>query len=359
MIDNGTYTVSVVDAGGSPRIMELPHPLSITVTWVRDDTGTLSAEFPVETINSFDQIRTVRHEIVLHRNGARIWEGPITLLGFSRETLQVEASDVSWFLRKRALEGGIDARKVPERVPGLMKKMILDHFPPGGDMRKIGQFLTVYETLEDPRTAAQHIAYSKTLFDVLDQYAWTGGIDYVVQGRRIIIYDTHLRIAVLPKFSDSDFKQALTVTEYGNQLRTRSINSNNSDSFGIATADPTWVNYYGKIDRVGNTTEEGGDDTETSDEILEERAERTLHDGAPSPIEINIPDNVGLVKTAPVEFHDLVPGAWMPIESTSTPRKIQQWQRIDKVTVNVSAGGGESISLILSQAPSTFRDMSE
>lgn len=357
MIDDGNYSLSVVDAGGSPRLMDLPNPLALSITWVRDDTGTLSATIPVPKDNSFSEIRSVRHEIVVHRNGARVWEGPITLVGFGTETLQIEASDISWFLHRRALEYEIDVRSHPVFVPGLMKTMLLAHFPVG-DMRNIGKFLTVYETNEDPRTAAQHTAYSKTVFDVLDQYAWTGGIDYTVQGRRIVINDTHLRLSVLPKFSDADFKQALTVTEYGNQLKTRSISSNNGNSYGIAVADPKWLEYYGKIDVVGNSVEEGGDDDtqEETDQVLEERAQRTLYDGAPAPIQINIPDNIGLVKTAPVQFADLVPGAWIPVESLATPRKMQQWQRIDKVTVTATADQGESISLVLSQAPSTFRD---
>lgn len=358
MLGQGDYQVVVYDRGGVTPLGAFDALSQLTLRWVRDDMGQATVVVPVAqgSVQSkfLNSLRSVRHELVVFRNGVRVWEGPITRINYSPDFVIINASDVCWYLSRRALQQTYDWSTDTRSAVDAVFDLLRDHYPVEGDPYNIGQYLLSVPTAEDARTAAVHYEFSKSVFEVLDTYAARGGLDYVVRGRRIVVADTNTRLMVLPKMSDQDFSGTIQVVEYGSQLATQWYVANNQGEYGSARADVQWVDYYGEIDKITNLEIEEGE-TSPSEAAMTSQAERALSSAYPAPLDLLVPANVRVLPETPVEFTDLMPGAWVPIESYSTPRKLKQWQRIDAVTVNWS-DSNDDVNVSMSAAPTNFVD---
>ena len=360
MLGQGDYQVVVYDRGGVTPLGAFDAVSQLVLRWVRDDMGQATVVVPVAqgSVQSefLNTLRAVRHELVVFRNGVRVWEGPITRINYTPDLVTVTAADVCWYLSRRALQRtydwSADTRSAVDAVFGVLR----DHYPVEGDPYNIGQYLLTVPTDEDARTAAVHYEFSKSVFELLDGYAARGGLDYVVRGRRIVVADTNTRLMVLPKMSDQDFSGTIQVVEYGNELATQWYVANNEGEYGSAQADTQWLDYYGEIDKITNLETEEGERV-PSIAAMTSQAERAVSSAYPAPLDLLVPANVRVLPETPVEFTDLMPGAWVPIESYSTPRKLVQWQKIDAVTVNWS-DSTDDVNVTMQAAPVRFVDPS-
>lgn len=354
MIGSDSYQFVVCDQGGSPQIFHIEGIVTATINRPRDDIGTLSMVISAPTPNccaNLAEARTVRYEMVVLRNGDRIFEGPITRLSFGKDTIEIDAADVVWYLSRTGLATTLDYTGKSVNAIDILYTTLKNHFPEATDRFNIGKYVTKINCADDARTAAKHPTYSKTLFELLDNYAENGGIDYTVIGRQIIIFDVHCKAHVLQKFGDSDFNASLRVVEYGSQLRTRSIVTRNDGVYTPKVAPDEWVDFYGQIDNVISSIDESAEDAAVVAVSMESQAEHDLSSGYPAPIEVLVPQNAALMPCAPVEYADLVPGAWLPVESDLTCRRVMQWMRLDAVRTTLDENG-EKVFVSLSQAPS-------
>jgi len=362
MLGYGTYDVMVVDRGGITRIGQITGEFRIKFTWERDNIGMCNITVTKPNLaccQLLAGIRSVRHEIVVYRNGYRVWEGPITRMGYFADFVEIEARDVAWYLSRRAMSIPMNFTGISKNAVDAVYEVIEHHYPAVGDMFNIGAYLKKYNSVDDARTAAKHDAYSKTLYEFLDKYVDDGGLDFIVRGRSIIIYDTHTRLSVLPKLSDNDFNDSLGVVEYGSELNTRVFTTNNEAGVGVANAPAEWMDYYGPIERVVTNSDEGSDDSAEEAAVakvaLDDQAERSLNRGYPAPVDILVPANISIKPTSPIEFHELMPGSWVPVEATRVCRPLQQWHRLDSVTTTLTSDG-EVIELDLIQAPAHWSE---
>lgn len=349
MLGEGSYEFVIADRGGLGRLGVIDRFESAVITRPKDDTGTLRMNiFPkaADCRSLLADARCVRNELVVYRDGVRFWEGPITRIAYYRDRVEMDASDVSWYLSRTALRENVDFTGVSVNAVDFLYNIIRRHFP-DPDVFNIGAFVAKVNSTDDARTAANFPAYSRTLFELLDKYAEDGGIDYIVNGRMILIYDTHCRAHVLPRLSESDFQSDLGVVEYGTELATRTISSNSAGSYSTATAPAEWIDYYGNIDKVITSTQEAGSAAVTA---LQSQAERELYAGYPAPVDILVPANSRLDPCSGVDMSMLLPGGWVPIDSRDTMRQVSQWQRIAEVKIEVSPEG-ESVLLSLQQPP--------
>lgn len=359
MLGVGDYQFVVADRGGTHRLGVIDAVISMRLTRVRDDVGTcdLIISSPSEECCAFlANVRTVRNELIVFRDGVRVWEGPITRLAYFRDRIELDARDILWYLGRRALEFGFDYTGRSVDAVDAMFEMLSKHYPATGDPFNIGQFFTVIHSSDDARTAAKYLAYSRTVFEVLDKYAEDGGIDYVVNGRRLIIHDTHCRAQILPALTESDFDGDIGVVEYGSELRTRAVTTDGNGNYSLSAAPDKWVDYYGPIDKVVTNEAEGAEENPAvQQEALESQARRELDSGYPAPVEIQVPANTRLDPCCVLGYEQLVPGAWVPVEAVSLCRKLKQWQRIASVQT-VYDSSGEVVNLTLQQPPATWVD---
>lgn len=357
MLGIGDYQFVIADRGGITRLGVIDATITMNMTRPRDDTGScnLNIASPSGACCAFlANVRTVRHELIVFRDGVRVWEGPITRLAYFKDRIELDAKDITWYMSRRALEMGFDYTGLSVNAIDLIYNVLAFHYP-SSDELNIGRFLSKINSSDDARTAAKYLAYSRTVFELLDKYAEDGGIDYVVNGRRLIIHDTHCRAHVLPKMVESDFDGEIGVVEYGSELITRAITNTTDGRYHLATAPQEYIDYYGNIDKVVTNESEGGEDEVELEEALKTQSDRSLVSGYPSSVEIHVPDNTRVDPCCNIDYQDFVPGAWLPIETFSVCRKMTQWQRIASVSTLYDSTG-ETVNITLQQPPAKWVD---
>lgn len=383
----GTYRVFVYDRGGQVRRGEIT-PIARGV-WERkrDDISSL-----VITTNGFGEdcctllsgLRSWMHELVVFRDGERVWEGPITRIGYKVGEVEIEAKDVMAYLYRRIMRQGYDdsykvingqqvgLRFVTERAMMIAMNALAPDDP------NVLPYLTVMQTDTDARQSRVMADYSRTAWEEIDDLAATAGLDYTTVGRRIILWDTHKPIGKLPEMRDGDFSEPPVVTEYGMLLSNYFAVTNGSGVWGAVTATepdedfpedpekrhPVPRRYYGMIEQLASAYGEaagGGTDTLTPAQTeqlrvaLRSQAARNISGRWPTPLVVRVPDNAALNPEVNVGINQLVPGVWIPLRATGTCRPVAQMQKLDSVSVEF-ASEGESVRVVMSPAPDEWRD---
>lgn len=359
MLGNGDYQFVVADQGGVTRLGVIDGTVQMSMNRVRDDTGTcnLVIAAPSSACCAFlSSVRTVRNELIVIRDGVRVWEGPITRLAYFKDRIELDAKDITWYLSRRVMEVGFDHSGAAADAIDVIAGVIRAHYPPALDGLNIGKYVTTIHSSDDAVTAGKYLAYSRTVFELLDKYAEDVGLDYVVNGRRLVIHDTHCRAHVLPKMTEADFDGEIGVVEYGSELNTRAVTTDGNGRYSLRVAKPEYLNYYGPMDKVTtNESETAGEAAAVLDEALKTQADRLLVSGYPSPVEVHVPDNTRIDPCCVINYPEFVPGAWVPVESVAVCRKMTQWQRIATVSTFYD-GTGETVSLTLQQPPASWVD---
>lgn len=354
MLGEGDWSVMVADQGGVAFLGELTQIARMTVKRERDHIGECNIIItgPDSTCCALlSDLRTVRHEIVLFRDGVRVWEGPVTRIEYGVERVEIAAQDVGWYLSRRALEFGFDYSNTSYPALTALYDTLLLHYPVVGDRFNIGRYLTRITSADDPNTAAKYLPYTRTVGNLLERYASYGGVDYVTMGRRIVLFGTHTRAHVLPMMNEEHLGDSIKVTEYGSETMTRLYVTNNEETYTEAVAPEPWMSYYGKIDQVQNNVDEGDGVPDQSDlDAMQKTAEKELANGYPTPTRVWLPANSRLDPCYPVDFKDIHPGAWVPIQSGNTCRHLSQWQKMQTVSVTWEPGS-EAVNVSLTNAP--------
>ena len=350
---------------------------------VRDDisTCTLSTNGlgDADCGDFYASIRSWMHELVVFRDGVRVWEGPITRITYTTTDVEFEARDVMVYVYRRIMRQGYnDAYRITERNPdGSVKsheglnevlkraeQIIANALAPYDP--NVLQYLTIITAPNDARESRVVPDWSTTAWEQIDDLAATAGIDYTVIGRRIVIWDTHTPIGRLPTMTDGDFSDSPIVSEYGMQTCTFMAVSNGSGVAGtVEIENPTRpagkpaFYPYGPLEMLAssyNETASASTDTLTPAAVAEmqkglvDQAKRNIAHRWPTPLIVRVPDNSSLSPDCAIGFQQLIPGVWIPLRASGTPRVVTQWQKLDSVTVNVDENG-EKVQVVLSPAP--------
>jgi hypothetical protein len=298
-------------------------------------------------------VRAVRHELVLFRNGSRVWEGPITYIRFSGTEIEIKARDVMWWASRRALEQNLDYSAAAEPVLDVVEMLLDDVFSStvGGDLNVV-PYLTKITSGTDANTRVKRGAYTATVWDVVDGFAESSGIDYSVVGRRIFFHDTHTAISQTQMLTDDHFNADLNLIEYGSDLVTRSFRATTDGDVRQQNAPTEWRNYYGHVDQLRTPNDEQVQDVSSMPTV------DVLEVGYPSPMVLQVPANAGLSPFAPVTIDELVPGVWVPVRSVQSCREFTQWTKLDSVEA-IWTTAGETVTVSLSTAPARREEPDE
>lgn len=402
----GTYRVFIYAQGGMQMLGEVTPMLDLTYGRVRDDIShaLLHTNGAGQDCGGFyGALRCWMHELVIFRDGVREWEGPITRLTYQGDDVEIEAQDVMAYLYRRIMRQGyndsyqtlagqvISAPTVVARAQQIAVNALAPYDP------NILPYLTVIQFSDDARESRVVADYSRTAFEEIDDLAATAGLDYTVVGRRIIMWDTHRSIGKLPEMRDGDFVDHPIITEYGMQLCNYSAVTNGSGVWAAVTPanlnppempvvnggflppggpihgtvtpnpvlDTRWWRAYGPIEMLASAYGEaaGGSNEvltaaakQTLVNAMRSQAQRNINDRWPTPVIVRIPDNSTLNPDVGITFDQFVPGVWVPIRARASLREVVQWQKLDSVTVNVDASGGEKVQVVMSPAPNFGED---
>jgi len=375
----GDYEVMLADRGGGTYIGRITNVTRIKWGRIRDDisAATITVHQPnPKCADLLKNAKTVRNEVVILRNGVRVWEGPIIRLEYGVEAVEIDCRDVLWYASRRALEThiqwnmvhtvnpdgtyhftGVDA--IQALLPVLQGAYGDGLTDPYGF--NVGQFLTPIAGPEDPASRREFPAFSRTIWEVLDALAEDGGVDYVVTGRRIMWWDVHLRPMILNRMTDEDFLGSMLVSEYGSQLATRRHRTDTAGLVTSATADASWITYYGPIDDVQSVPEESqstavpaSEPSTASPATAEPPTPPVLT--VPAPVAARLPANTRLDPCVDLDINELIPGLWVPIYSTKTIRPLETWMKLQEVSVTVE-NGDDVVNVTLIQPTSTWVDL--
>jgi hypothetical protein len=284
----GTYRVYAFDRGGQDRIGEIT-PLA-TVQWsrTRDDISSAlisTTGFGQDCCELLSQLRAMRHELVIYRDGVRVWEGPITRIAYRYDSVEIEAKDVMQYLFRRVMRAGYNHKypyfwdpkykkgdkkhrwgsTVTRTAKSIIQDALVDWRPAsdtthdiyrGGLDPNVYQYLTVYQYDDDARESRYVFPFQKTVWEEIDDLASNAGMDYVTVGRRIIIWDTSRAIGRTEPLDDSAFMATPVVTEYGASMSTLSVVTDGQGYYGMAGTDDDY--YYGRIEILASSFSSNG-----------------------------------------------------------------------------------------------------
>lgn len=363
MIGCEIHTAFVYDRGGTSRVGQILPLTQVTWERKRDDISIAN----VRTSNPGAQCRSMlanvapgRHELVIFRGGERVWEGPITRIGYYHDHVEIEARDVFHYAYRTIMRSAYDnaypnigstvVRAKTIMTAELARKEALD--PPVNVL----PYLTTYEMAGDAQTSRSTVAYENTVYGDIDSMAQYSGMDYTVVGRRVLIFDTHTVFYTTPMVTEADFLGEAVVTVYGMELATHAaVFSSMGNVYGLSGAnDP----YYGEWEILDSAYDEDGTDAPTV-AALTSQAQRNLAGRLPAPLVVRVPDNSTLNPSGALRMVDLIPGARVPLRATLTTVQVTQQQKLDNVTVTENGDSGETIQVTLSPASDNDIDFSE
>lgn len=356
--------------GGQFPLGEITPLEKITWTRKRDDISNCLLDtngFGAECGALLAEAHCWTHEIVVFRDGVRVWEGPITRITRHRDQVEIEAKDVMAWVYRRILRQGyndsfriVNGEQLASRtVVERSRQIVMNALAP--DDPNILPYLTVYSFPDDAGQSRVVPDFSRTAWEEIDDMAATAGLDYTTVGRRIMLWDTHRPIGRLIEMRDGNFSDPPIVTEYGMQTATAFGVTNNNGVWGLASRSN---NPYGLVEQLASAygeTEGGTEEVLTSSaraalqRTLTAQAERNIAGRWPTPVVARVPDNSTIHPDSNIDINHLIPGVWIPLRTTGPTWNLAQWQKLDLVTVE-QAANGEQVKVTMSPAPNQGED---
>lgn len=347
----------IYDRGGITRLGEIDGLVRVKWNRLRDsysEAEVIGRATAPDCCALMERTRTVRHELVIERDGKRVWEGPITGITLTEEGgFTVTARDICFFLNRTVVKTTFSSayptiRHVTEHAEAVIRAEMLN-----GETYGFGVLpgLEVYTNDETSNTSAVTAAYGGYVWDMLDALAQRSSLDYVVVNRRLLLFDTHQFIGMGRRLIDKDFLSGLRISEYGVEL---AIGNYVAGTDGVAgeVIVAEGLAYYGPIELLASSYGSGSENAEPpTPEELQEEAERNARSRFPAPIVLKVPENSRLAPDSVDDlFPWLIPGVGFPVYTNNTCREIEQVQKLDKVTFQEDSKG-ETVSVTLSSAP--------
>ncbi|UDL16231.1 minor tail protein [Microbacterium phage Kozie] len=366
------HRLSIYDRGGARRIDNLVDVAS--VTWERARDAKSTAEFTLSGRSceaQADIIRKIadgagRYEVVVHRGEDRVWEGPIRRVATLRDKATFLATDIKEYLDRTSLsvawpnsdEGG--PTLMGDRLDEIISWELAEPYAMNTNSGAVVvprwegltppinvlPFLTVYPGTVLTRSSTDD--FEMMLGEHIDNLV-DGGMDYTVVGRRMIIWDSALSIGQTRRLTDADFYGDIEVIRYPSEHWSIShLSASRDDDSGVRGVGHAGAphDFYGVWENIVSMQSEESTAEPTQVE-LNGQAQRDILHRTPVPLEVRIPDGVGLRLTHDLTIQQLVPGVIMPVVTDKNIQRVTQPQRLDRVKVTETATG-ETVQVSLS-----------
>lgn len=381
------HTAMIFDRGGQKRIGPLLDLSYVQWERARDNVSEATVRVEGDACNEqaefIASLRTHRHEIVIFRGDERVFEGPLHRIASHRSFTEIVAKDVSEYLfhtpmtqryNNSNVNGGTGPVPVTTRIAN-----IIDHEMTTNRTQQVYNWTTglwenrtviAWENLDPPtnvlpylvihhwpneaETTADTVPFQMTVGEHLANLAAQSGIDWTTVGRSIHIWDVSRSLGRLPQWTEANFYADVVVTEYGSDHSQAAYVIGSDGVYGQALNED-WLSYYGPWTDIYTAYNEEGT-AAPSEPALRSQAQRNLSGRSPSPVEVRIPDNSGLILSDTLTISMLVPGVQVPLLARLNARPLSQMQKIDHVKVTEDSSG-ETVQIILT--PTTRADSDE
>jgi len=352
------HTAWIMERGGKQRIHQIVDIERISWDRIRDDISMATVNVVVGPDTSqqgplADLLgSTGRSELAIWRGDERVWEGPITLTAFRRDSVEITARDVLHYAARTIMVAPYNnafpnTEYVVERARLILATELARRdaadMAVGLPSMNVVPFIRDYQNITDARTSAntpQRYAY---VFEHIDSLAARAGMDYTVVGRSIHLWDVSTNaMGQTRTLTENDFIGDLYVSAYGMELGTYSEVTDGQGNYGASGGTDS---YYGRVERLETAYDEEAT-TAPSLAELQSQAERNLYGRYPTPTQVRVPDGSSLNMDGVLEIKDLVPGIYMPLMATLGVVRVSQMQKLKKVRV-VETAEGEDVMVTL------------
>lgn len=336
MLGCGRWQVAIGGRTGSPVLHSDLPIVSGEMHRVLDETSEARVTLG-DCCSVLSDVRSVRHSLLLFRDGVAVWGGPIVRVNY--RTGQIIARDVTWWLerrlhRRRREFVGVDVVTIAERLildalapddPGILN--YLDVTPSGIVVDRTYDVDTIRSVMESIRELARD------------------GLDFTALGWRIVLGGDQITTRPVGVLTDESFVELPDIVDDGLALATSVTVEGAGVRATVGGIDP----YFGLVER-------GWSESDIPDVVSAQAAAQTRLDllgQTPLVLGDEFGDDIQsvLAPSAPVEFSELVPGALIRVAITEACRDIVSDLRLHDVTARFDSGG-ESVSITL-QSPGT------
>jgi hypothetical protein len=351
------HTAFVYDRGGRQRIAQITGMTQLSWERVADDVSfcdIVVVNPSAKCASVLESMEPGRHEIVVFRGSTRVWEGPLTLMTYTRDEVRIQARDVMHYAYRLAQSRDYDNRY--PNVTTCIARSLLELTTELGRRESevppinVVPYLRAITRTDDARTTRYTTIYQKTIFDDIDDMAANSGMDYTVVGRSIVLHDTNTVLGRTATLTEKDIIGDIVVTMYGMEMATFAVVTGADGAYGQSGGtDP----YYGRVEIVDDAYDEEEGSDKPSQSELNSQAQRNLSGRVPTPVEVRVPDGSRISPASPMTIDDLIPGVAVPLRATLTARTFSQMQKLRKVRI-FEDGDGEQIQITLVPAPATL-----
>lgn len=350
------HTAWIMDRGGKQRIHEITNIVDLQWGRERDEISqahvTVSSNRDSKQADALKELATAtgRYELCIWRDDVRVWEGPITLVTFKREGVEINARDIFHYGARCIMRSGYDNSYdgtlgidyVTNRAALILNTEFarLEALTPA---LNVLPFLVNHQTATDAKTSRKTLPYQYTVYEHIDELAARSGIDYTVLGRAIHLWDTSkAALGYTATMTEADILGEMYVSVYGMELGTRAVVTDGQGTWGAAGGTDA---YYGIWERLDTAYDEKAATSPTTAELVSQ-AQRNLVGRNPTPLQVRIPDNSTLNMNGVLTIDDLVPGVYVPLRATLNLVEVSQMQKLQNVKVHETPSG-ETVQVTL------------
>jgi len=332
------YAVYVANRSGTTLLSELPFT---SLNWTREMDEVSSCDVTLDLVNGYqDCCRAVRgmvrwgHEIVVYREGVRVWTGPLVDILPDGQNIQLRAQDkMAWLGVRVVWEPGLDYPDPGEEISLIFNDVIFNAMQPDNEPGLIAAALPT--GIRAARTYATNPPV--IALDAVQELARTG-VDYTMIGPNLVAGSFVIPASPISFMTD----QALA------ELPKVELLGANYASQWFVTGDPTQnirSTYGGADGTAGLVVRIAQEDTIKDQASLDQNAKtRWELTNAPLIAEATL----SLNPTAPLPVELAVPGAVVNLSLVESCYPIEGLFRIKRFEFSVSSGDGgvsESVSM--------------
>ena len=339
----GVITAAVFDRGGFTRLFPIDRLNYVEFSRIKDDMSEAQVRIPTSAncCGELANVEPVRHELVIYRDGERVWEGPITRMAYTNAEVEINARDVMFWpyrtiMRQAYNNAHPNTGYGTDRIGHILRTELARHESWLNPINVVPH-IQIHTTSDTARTSRSTLPYQKTVFEEMDDMGSKAGIDYVTIGRAIHVQDTGFALGVTPLATEADFLSGVIVTVYGMDLATIAAATDGEGNYGVANAPS---DYYGEVEILVTAYDETKDAEAPTQEELNSQAASNLSQRYPMPVVVRVPENsqIDPASTA-FSWEFLVPGVKVPLMATAGCRRVRQDQKIDRVDVKQDSNG--------------------
>lgn len=336
-LGSGTNVAVIYAQGGEDRLLPLPQGQALD--WSRVRNGVSEANLTVLadddlTWAGLKRVHVWAHELVIFRDGQRVWEGPIRRIERGRSSVVIKASDVLGWTQRRPVHTDrttVTAGSVVTEADLDLDRAFAAHDPNVLSHVTARVHASVAQITRDLKKNQGY--YYDDLTSLTEQ-----GLQFTTLGRGIILAAVEDPLGVTQTvILERDTSVVPTIIEDGESLNTFATATGDEDTAATYTGTTSYYGHLGTLVQAQGIT-----DTTALTGV----ATRAVKGAYPAPTIIDIGGDAALDPGCPLALSDLVPGVHIPV--TSLDQGVTTTMLLESVKVT-EGSAGEAVTITLSQ----------